>query len=431
MKYFLGWVAIILFFGGLVVGGLFLVKNVSTDVFSYKEVEELNYGDYDITDLVKQKVECKKNECIFKKKKVEFTISEVKSLGKQKIDLEIEYDKEKYKHTFEVNIIDKKAPEIVLSEKYAVLNVNSKWNAKSYITSVLDNYDELSIDDIEIEDNVNAKKIGDYEVIYKIKDSSGNEGKSTLKVMIKDPKTVVEIPKEDIPSTPTVKENEKFEAKVSTTGIYDFNNTLNQDNKTGSVTKEITVGWSSQITFNIDLKGSGAYSIGWNISDKDETPSNAKDFTCGAGIPSSYCYKDTIDSNHKFSYTFKNEGTYYIYIVLKDRMNNITLEQKIKLIIKDQEKFDAKILTTDKSNYVEIDYNYIGDPMGEYIEIGALIIDSDDNRLFDDSTKDNVLVMENDEIKLYYKSGCYYKIMVMLANENEDVLYSKTITIQK
>ena len=158
MKYVLGWGAILLFFGGLVIGGFFLVKNVSTDVFSYKEVEELNYGDYDITDFVKQKIECKKNECTFKKKKVTYTLSEIKSLGKQKIDLEIEYDKEKYKHTFEVDIIDKKAPEIVLSEKYAVLNVNSKWDSKSYITSVSDNFDELSTLDIEIEDSVNPKK---------------------------------------------------------------------------------------------------------------------------------------------------------------------------------------------------------------------------------------------------------------------------------
>lgn len=431
MKYVLGWGAIILFFGGLVVGGFFLVKNVSTEAFSYKEVDELNFGDYDITDLVKQKVECKKDECTFKKKKVTYTLSEVKKLGKQNIDLEIEYDKEKYKHTFEVNIVDKKAPEITLSDKYAVLNVNSKWDSKSYITEVKDNFDELNIDDVEIEDNVNAKKIGDYEVTYKLKDSSGNEGKSTLKVMIKDPNTKVEIPKEETPDTQTVKESEKFEAKINTTGIYDFNNTLNQDNKAGSISKDITVGWDSQITFNIDLKGSGAYTIGWNVSDKEETPSSAKDFTCGAGIPSSYCYKDTIDSNHKFSYTFRNEGIYYIYIVLKDRMNNVTLEQKIKLTIKAQEKFDAKILTYEKGSYLEIDYDYIGNPNGEYIEMGAAILDSDDTRLFDDSTKNNVLTSENDVIKLYYKTGCYYKIMVALANENEDILYTKTLTIQK
>lgn len=431
MKYVLGWGAILLFFGGLVVGGFFLVKNMDTEVFSYKEVEELNYGVYDITDLVKQKIECKKNECTFKKKKVEYTLSEVNTLGKQKLDLEIKYNNEKYKHTFEVDIIDKKAPEIILNEKYAVLNVNSKWNAKSYIASVSDNFDELSIDNVEIEDNVNAKKIGDYEVTYKIKDSSGNEGSSVLKVMIKDPHTKVEIPKEETPVTPTVKENEKFEAKISTTGIYDFNNTLNQDNKTNNVSKEITVGWSSQITFNVDLKGSGAYTIGWNVSDKDVTPSSAKDFTCGAGIPSSYCYKDTIDSNHKFSYAFSKEGTYYIYIVLKDRMNNVTLEQKMKLTIKAQEKFDAKIITTDKSDYTEIDFEYIGNPKGEYLVIVGAIMDSDDSRLNIDKENESVIANDGDTVKLYYQKGCYYKVMVGIVNENEDILYSKTLTIQK
>lgn len=419
MKYVIGWGAIILFFGGLALGGFLLVKNVNTDIFSYKDVEELTYGDYDITDLVKQKVECKKNECTFKKKKVEFTLSEIKELGKQKLDLEIIYDKEKYNHTFEVDIVDKKAPEIVLSEKYAVLNVNSKWDAKSYITSVTDNFDDLSIENIEIEDNVNANKIGDYEVTYKIKDSSGNEGKSILKVMIKDPKTKVEIPKDDTPSTPTVSENEKFEAKISTTGIYDFNNTLNQDNKTGSISKEIVVGWDSKINFNIDLKGSGAYTFSYDIKNLDNSKTYVKDS------------KDTIDTNHKFSYKFEEEGTYEITINLKDRLNNVTLEQKVKLSIKGQEKFDAKVVTVDKSNYVEIDYDYIGNPNGSFIEFGAVIMDSDDPRLFDDSTKNSVLTMENDIIKLYYKSGCYYKIMVALANENEDILYSKTFTIQK
>ena len=42
----------------------------------------------------------------------------------KKTSTKIEYDKEKYKHTFEVDIIDKKAPEIVLSEKYKNICTN-------------------------------------------------------------------------------------------------------------------------------------------------------------------------------------------------------------------------------------------------------------------------------------------------------------------
>ena len=426
MKYVLGWSAILLFFGSLVVGGFFLVKNVSTDVFSYKEVEELNYGDYDITDLVKQKIECKKNECIFKKKKVTYTLSEIKSLGKQKIDLEIKYDKEKYKHTFEVDIIDKKAPEIVLSEKYAVLNVNSKWDSKSYITSVSDNFDELSIDDIDIEDNVNAKKIGDYEVVYKIKDSSGNETKSILKVMIKDPNTKVEIPKEETPSTPTVKENEKFEAKISTTGIYDFNNTLNQDNKTGSTTREITVINNATINFNFDLKGSGAYTIGLNVSNKDETPTNAKDFSCGINY-SDYCYKDTIDTNHKYSYTFKEEGTYYIYIVFKDRMNNVTLEQKIKLIIKSSDELQDVEFKHSEANGKEYIYVYIYG--GKDPEIDDVNFDTDDERYYDPNNISNLMTDYGSYMTLDFKKGCYYKLKIVVKDGNKKI--EKTLTIQK
>ncbi len=429
MKYVLGWGAILLFFGGLVIGGFFLINNVSTDVFSYKEVEELKYGDYDITDFVKQKIECKKNECTFKKKKVTYTLSEIKSLGKQKLDLEIEYDKEKYKHTFEVDIIDKKAPEIVLSEKYAVLNVNSKWDSKSYITSVSDNFDELSIDEIEIEDSVNAKKIGDYEVIYKIKDSSGNETKSILKVMIKDPNTKVEIPKEEAPSTPTVNENEKFEAKISTTGMYDFHNTLNQDNKTGSTTKEIIVTNNATINFNFDLKGSGAYTVGLNISSKDETPTNAKDFSCGINSLD-YCYKDTIDTNLKYSYTFKEEGTYYIYIIFKDRMNNVTLEQKMKIIVKVSNELTDFKLTHKENNGKEYVYiTAIGG--GSDLRITDFDFDTDDERYFDESgyNASNLIGIENNFMILNFKKGCYYKLMIEVTSGNKSI--KRSINIQK
>lgn len=415
MKYVLGWGAIILFFGGLVIGGFFLVKNVNTDVFSYKDVEELTYGDYDITDLVKQKIECKKDECTFKKKKVDYTLSEVKTLGKQKLELEIEYDKEKYKHTFEINIVDKKAPEITLSDKYAVLNVNSKWDSKSYITEVKDNFDELSIDDIEIEDNVNMKKIGDYEVIYKVKDSSGNEGKSILKVMIKDPKTKVEIPKEETLDTPTVRENEKFETKISTTGIYDFNNTLNQDNKTGNFEKEITVGWDSKINFNIDLKGSGAYTFSYEIKNLDNSKTYAKDS------------KDTIDINHKFSYEFDEEGTYEITIKLKDRLNNVDLEQKLKLKLKTPNELQDVKFTHSEKNGKEYIYLYIlggNDP-----ELDDIDFDTDDDRYFEADNVPNLIKDYGDYMTLDFKTGCYYKLMVVIKDGSKKI--ERTLTIQK
>lgn len=417
MKYVLGWGAIILFFGGLVVGGFFLVRNVNINVFSYKEIEELNYGDFDITDLVKQKVECKKDECIFKKKKINYTLSEVKNLGKQKIDLEIEYDKEKYKHTFEVNIVDKKSPEITLSDKYAVLNVNSKWDSKSYITSVSDNFDELSIDDVEIEDNVNAKKIGDYEVIYKIKDSSGNEGKSILKVMIKDPKTKVEVPKDDAPVTPTVKEQDKFEAKISTTGIYDFNNTLNQDNKIGNYEKEIVVGWDSKISFNIDLKGSGAYTFSYDIKNLDNSKTFAKDS------------KDTIDTNHKFSYEFEEEGTYEITINLKDRMNNVTLEQKLKLTLKTPDELqDVRFSHTEK-NGKEYIYLYVLGGNNPEVDDENIDFDTDDERYYVADNIPNLMKDYGDYMTLDVKEGCYYKIVMVIKDGNKKI--ERTLTIQK
>ena len=247
--------------------------------------------------------------------------------------------------------------------------------------------------------------------------------------MIKDPNTKVEIPKEDTPSTPTVKENEKFEAKISTTEMYDFHNTLNQDNKTGSTTKEITVTNNATINFIFDLKGSGAYTVGLNISSKDETPTNAKDFSCGINSPD-YCYKDTIDANHKYSYTFKAEGTYYIYIVFKDRLNNVTLEQKMKIIVKVSNELTDFKLTHKENNGKEYVYiTAIGG--GSDLEITDFDFNTDDERYFYESgyNVSNLIGVENNYMTLDFKKGCYYKLMIEVTSGNKSI--KRSINIQK
>ena len=57
MKYVLGWGAILLFFGGLVIGGFFLINNVSTDVFYIREVCDNMKSIASIIE--KQKEKCK------------------------------------------------------------------------------------------------------------------------------------------------------------------------------------------------------------------------------------------------------------------------------------------------------------------------------------------------------------------------------------
>ena len=185
-----GWIGFFLVIVGLLVGGFFLLANFEGETFKFKEVEILDYDDFTINDLVEQDIICNDKGCKFKDKDVIFTISDVKDLGKQDILLEIEYEGEKFSNTFSVDVVDRSEPIISLSETSLILDADDKFDASSYILSVKDNYDELNIEDITIVDDVDLKKAGDYEVVYKIKDSSGNEGKTTLKVKVKDKKDV-------------------------------------------------------------------------------------------------------------------------------------------------------------------------------------------------------------------------------------------------
>lgn len=430
MKYVVGWVVVLVFFVGIAVGGFFLVREFDSSVFTFKQVDELDYQEYDIRDFVKQKITCKNDECTYKKKKVIYTLSKVEQLGKQKIDLEIQYNQETIKNTFFVNIVDRKAPEINLSEKYVIINQNGKFDAKSYITRVVDNFDELNIDDIEIDNPVNVKKIGEYMVTYQVKDSSSNVASATLKVMVKDAKTKVEKPEVNSTSTPITSNQDKFQAKISTSGIYDFTNTLNQDNKTGSMTKEISVGWNTTIHFKFDLSGSGAYTVKYNIANYDAS-TNITPIGSGYQIYAKDS-KDTIDSSHQYSYTFQEEGTYYIYIYLKDRMNNVVLEQKIKLIVKVQEDFDVKLRTSTINDYVQIDFDFIGNANGEYVAMAAAITSSDDDRISSyPYTEEDIILNEGDKAKLYYRVGCKYQLFIVVINEKEEILWTKTLVIEK
>ncbi len=76
------------------------------------------------------------------------------------------------------------APNIVLSAGEIEIIKNSEFDAQSYIVEVSDNYDEVSVGNIEIDDQVNPKEVGDYQVSYTLTDSHNNIGTATLTVHI-------------------------------------------------------------------------------------------------------------------------------------------------------------------------------------------------------------------------------------------------------
>lgn len=83
-----------------------------------------------------------------------------------------------------VHVKDTTAPEITLTNSSVSITESEKgsFNAASYISSVTDNYDKnLTVDNVKV-DSINWSS--STKVIYRIKDSSGNEGTKELIVTV-------------------------------------------------------------------------------------------------------------------------------------------------------------------------------------------------------------------------------------------------------
>lgn len=85
-----------------------------------------------------------------------------------------------------------------------------------------------------------------------------------------------------------------------------------------------------------------------------------------------------------------------------------------------------KILTEDKGSYISIDCDYIGGKDNDYYFVAALT-DSDDPK----ALEEEIIVNEDNEIRLYYTSGYYYDIAGMLFTEDGDLVKMETLKIQK
>ena len=419
MKY-VGWIGFFLVIVGLAVGGFFLVSSFSGDTFEFKEVEILDYDDFTIQDLVEQDVVCNDKGCKFKDKDVIYTISEVKDLGKQDVTLKIEYEGEKFEKTFHVDVVDKKEPEIVLNESAIILDLNEKIDTASYIAEVKDNYDTLNVDDIEIENNVDLKNPGDYEVVYIIRDSSGNVGKSVLKVKVKGEREVVssnDDKKEEIEDKKEVTWNYEI------SGLYDESGLLNQDRTKNSIQKNIEVGWDATFKISSEFQGSGNYAIKTTVS-RNKITGKEVNFS-NTDLPRVSEKHLRGENSYQFEYTFQEEGTYYILIMVRDVTNNITMEKEVILhLTSPSEVQDMKISTIDEGEYLMFEVEYIGGGDQNYYFV-VVIADSDDPN-FEDALQES-----GDEIRLYYKKGYYYDILGSLVTEDGDIVLAKTITVQK
>ena len=84
-----------------------------------------------------------------------------------------------------VSVVDNIKPTIELIQSEITLNNGEQFNPKDYIKKVEDTYDQLSADNVVINNSVDSNKDVDYEVEYQLEDQQGNVAISTLIVYIR------------------------------------------------------------------------------------------------------------------------------------------------------------------------------------------------------------------------------------------------------
>lgn len=85
----------------------------------------------------------------------------------------------------EETLIDDEAPNLVLKESDIVIYQNDVLNYESMIIEATDNVDGDLTSFVE-HNEIDTTNIGEYEIEYKVKDSSENETKQILKVLVKE-----------------------------------------------------------------------------------------------------------------------------------------------------------------------------------------------------------------------------------------------------
>lgn len=150
--------------------------------FNFKDITKLEYG-FGLNDLVDEVI-CT-DKCFYQDRELDYTITEVKSLGTQEIKIKINYQDKNYEHTYQVEVVDTTKPDIKLLKKEDFITVGDKFDALKYIESVTDNFDKIEIKDVQIDSKVNPEKVGEYKVTYMLSDSNKNEAKEELIIKVK------------------------------------------------------------------------------------------------------------------------------------------------------------------------------------------------------------------------------------------------------
>jgi len=122
--------------------------------------------------------------------KIDSSNLDVSKIGEYKVKYELDVDGNIEYIYRDVIVIDKKAPKLELRGSDIVyVIVGSSYYEEGYIVS--DNYDTDLDDNVSITGKVDTSKIGEYELIYSVSDSSGNKTSVTRKIVVKEPEIIL------------------------------------------------------------------------------------------------------------------------------------------------------------------------------------------------------------------------------------------------
>ena len=130
---------------------------------------------------------------------------DLKKVGTYNVIYYIIYKDKRYEQIQVVNVVDKVAPVITLEGKNVTMLVGETYKEPGYKAN--DNYDGDIKELVEIINNVDTKKAGNYKITYKVNDSSGNKAEISREVTVKKPNVIVSTPPKEVKiETPKVVE---------------------------------------------------------------------------------------------------------------------------------------------------------------------------------------------------------------------------------
>ncbi len=115
---------------------------------------------------------------------------DTKKVGEYEITYTLKYHKKEYTIKRNVKVVDRTNPKIKLKGATVTIYQGNKYLEPGYVAT--DDYDGDITSKVMVKSNLDNKKIGTYEVLYTVQDSSNNEAKVSRKVIVKQ-KPVVKV----------------------------------------------------------------------------------------------------------------------------------------------------------------------------------------------------------------------------------------------